>query len=122
MTFDEYQEFTRSTAVYPGSGQETGEAVVYTALGLTGEAGEAAEKIKKRIRKSETGIASLTDIKVQDPAYRDEIAKELGDVLWYLARMADEIGMPLSSIAARNRMKLESRKARDVIKGEGDNR
>jgi len=101
MEFDDYQEKTGRTAVYPEE-----EAISYLALGLNGEAGEVAEKIKKSIR----------DDKELD------LEKELGDVLWYLVRLADELGHDFSDIAETNLDKLEDRKERDRIHGEGDNR
>jgi NTP pyrophosphatase (non-canonical NTP hydrolase) len=102
--FDEYQEQTRTTAIYPDEG-----AVSYIALGLNGEAGELAEKIKKYIRED-------------DEQYLDEAESELGDVLWYLARLADELGVSLGDVAEDNLAKLHDRQQRDVLTGQGDNR
>lgn len=107
-TFNEYQEFTRETAIYP---KET--ALQYLTLGLTGEAGEIANKVKKVIRDDN---GQLTLEKATD------IAKELGDVLWYLTRLSDELGIDLCVIAMDNLNKLESRKERGTIGGSGDNR
>jgi NTP pyrophosphatase (non-canonical NTP hydrolase) len=81
---------------------------MYPTLGLCGEAGEVAEKVKKQVR---DGVFN-----------RHEVAKELGDVLWYLANISNDIGYSLKEIANMNVDKLRSRKERDVIKGSGDNR
>ena len=86
MNFNEYQKLARSTAVYPEEHK-----VVYPALGLCGEAGEVADKIKKTIR----GDSSLVDV-------TGSIADELGDVLWYLAILADDLGFDLDKIAHWN--------------------
>jgi NTP pyrophosphatase (non-canonical NTP hydrolase) len=103
MTFDDYQSAARKTAIYPEQHK-----VVYPALGLTGEAGEVAEKVKKWIRDG-----------VLDP---DAVKKELGDVLWYLAALAGDLNLSLSDVAEANVRKLESRQARGVLGGSGDNR
>lgn len=83
----------------------------YPTLGLTGEAGEVANKVKKLQR---DGI-NPDDI-------REDIASELGDVFWYLAAVATEFNLSLDVIAQTNLLKLESRSARGVIGGSGDNR
>ena len=103
MRLDDYQQQAASTAIYP---KEKG--LEYTALGLTGEAGEIANKVKKVLRGDCVDFFALRD--------------ELGDVLWYVAAMATELGYSLDTIAKRNLEKLESRKERGVTKGEGDNR
>ena len=82
-------------------------------LGLPGEAGEAADKFKKIIR-DKGGVISK--------ASREEIIKELGDVLWYVAMIAEYLEVPLSEVAKVNIDKLESRYKRDKIHGFGDNR
>ena len=102
MTFDEYQEFARSTAIYP-----TACKVTYPTLGLCGEAGEVAEKVKKNIR---------------DGKSLDGVGLELGDVLWYISALADDLGVTLEEIAQANVNKLQSRKDRGKIGGSGDNR
>jgi len=109
MTFDEYQKLSRETAIYPNQGKN----FVYPVLGLTGEAGEVAEKIKKIIR-DHGGIP-------QD-GHREEIKKELGDVLWYVAQISSELGISMKDVATANIEKLFSRKDRGQIKGSGDNR
>jgi len=107
MEFNQYQEAARETAIYPSE-----QGLIYTALGLTGEAGEVAEKVKKMIR---DGIEL-------DPKYQGKIARELGDVLWYVANLAHEIGVTLDTVAKANLNKLSSRKDRNALKGEGDDR
>lgn len=113
ISFEEYQLATADTAVYPGALEGNADALSYVTLGLTGEAGEIANKVKKILR--DKG-GNVTD---ED---RTELSKELGDVLWYLARLSDEIGYPLEDIAQKNVDKLRSRKERGVISGSGDNR
>ena len=107
--FDLYQDAAESTAVYPNKGDN----LYYPALGLAGEAGEVCEKIKK-IMRDQNG--HLTEDNAQ------ELSKELGDVLWYLASIATEINMSLSAIAEDNMAKLQDRLDRGVLKGSGDNR
>lgn len=108
MTFNEYQKQSRRTALYP---RELN--LVYPTLGLTGEAGEVAEKIKKIIRDEEGRISNEK---------KKELVKEMGDVLWYLAQLATELGVSLDEVATINIRKLSSRQARGKIKGSGDNR
>lgn len=112
MQMNDYQKATESTALYPGAKQGTVEAVVYCALGL-GEVGEVQGKIKKIIR-DDNGVISKEK--------REEIYKELGDVLWYTARLAAELGYPLSNVAEANLAKLSDRRERGVVGGSGDNR
>jgi len=109
LDFNLYQKQARKTAVYPNLGNN----FVYPTLGLTGEAGEVAEKIKKVLR-DKNGLI--------DKNARRELKKELGDVLWYLANLATEIGLSLEEIARTNLKKLASRKKRGKIHGSGDNR
>lgn len=106
MDMNEYQEFTRTTAVYPKHS-----AVAYLGLGLAGEAGEVADKVKKVLRGDFTFEASLSSI-----------VAELGDVLWYIARIADELDVDLADVAAVNKDKLTDRKGRGAIRGSGDTR
>ena len=106
MNFNEYQKLARSTAIYPEEYK-----VVYPALGLCGEAGEVAEKVKKTIR----GDSSLDEVS-------GNIAGELGDVLWYLAILADDLGVELEDVAKWNVDKLQRRMKSNKIKGDGDNR
>lgn len=116
--FNSYQEFTKTTAKYPGAGTSNEHALIYCTLGLAGESGEVADKIKKLIR-DEGGFDRLKDL---EPKTRLELVKELGDILWYISRMSDELGFRLSEVAELNMAKLSSRKARGVIHGSGDNR
>ena len=109
MTFDEYQKKSRETAVYPSAGSN----FIYPTLGLAGEAGEVAEKIKKILR--DHGGVVKSELK-------EEIKKELGDVLWYVAQISTEFGLSLRDIAVANLEKLQSRKNRGQIQGSGDNR
>jgi NTP pyrophosphatase (non-canonical NTP hydrolase) len=109
VRFSEYQSRSRATAVYPDAGSN----IVYPALGLCGEAGETAEKVKKAIR--DDG-GTLTEER------RAAIAAELGDVLWYVAQLATEAELELEEIAAANLEKLASRQRRAVLHGSGDER
>lgn len=102
--FDYYQEFVKSMKVYPEK-----HAIVYPALGITGEGGEIAEKVKKWLR----GDRELDKL---------ELLKEAGDVLWYLASLADDLGYTMQQMVDENIKKLSSRKERGVQKGSGDNR
>lgn len=110
ITFKSYQEATKNTAIYRA--KEIGiPPDVYTALGLAGESGEVADKIKKFYR--DDGDYHQT---------RESIKKELGDVLWYLSEHASVWGFTLEEIAEANLEKLASRRARNVIGGSGDDR
>lgn len=111
-SFNAYQVWSKETAVYPIENEK--EKYAYLALGLVGEAGEAAEKIKKFLRGDDGEIFS--------DERREDMKKELGDVLWYIARLSDELNIKLSDIAQLNHDKLTSRKKRGQIKGNGDNR
>jgi len=106
MNIDEYQTKASETAIYPAE-----YAIVYPALGLNGEAGEVAEKVKKYIR--DDGDAEKL---------REDLRKELGDVLWYVAATASDAGLKMSDIAETNLGKLKSRSDRDKIGGSGDDR
>ena len=110
MTFDEYQKQALTTA--HNTHEPLMEKTIW-AMGVAGEAGEVLEKWKK--------IVAYNEGKVSD-ADKDELAKELGDVVWYVAVMADSLGLSFDDIMRRNVEKLKSRKARGVITGKGDNR
>lgn len=110
LTLAAYQAGARTTARYPTTGLL---GVVYTTLGLAGEAGEIANKLKKVIRDQN---GHLTD------DCRVALADELGDVLWYVASLAHELGLPLDDIAHRNLAKLTDRHRRGTITGSGDHR
>lgn len=109
--FNEYQDFSTTTAIYPQF--ERIDELTYLALGLAGEAGEVAGKVKKILR-DDNSVISLQ--------HEMALADELGDVLWYLARLADTIGFDLGEIADNNVIKLRDRKNRGVLGGSGDNR
>ncbi len=113
MQFSEYQKESRVTALYP----EVGNNFVYPTLGLVGEAGEIAEKVKKLFRDKNTFTPA--EVSAED---RAEIAKELGDVLWYVSQVATEFGVNLEAVAAGNIEKLRSRHERNTLHGDGDNR
>ena len=112
MNFDEYQNLTSGTAVYPEVGTGSQMALAYVALGLS-EAGEIQGKVKKIIR---------DDAGIVNEEKRLAIKAEIGDVLWYLARICDELGFSFDSAAEENIAKLQDRKNRNVISGSGDNR
>ena len=108
MDLNYYQQEAVKTAVYPKE-----HAVSYLALGLNGEAGEVAEKVKKIIRDRGGVIGNQ---------HQDDLVKELGDVLWYAANLASVLGVELEEVAQTNLDKLQSRQLRGVLKGSGDNR
>lgn len=107
MSMDEYQQAALETAVYPEEYR-----IIYPALGIAGEAGEVADKVKKVIR----DYGSFTDER------KREIVKEIGDVLWSCAVLANDLGYTLEKVGMMNIEKLKSRKERGVICGSGDNR
>lgn len=109
MDFSEYERKARETAAYPRMGSN----IFYPALGLAGEAGEVADKVKKIIR---------DDNEILTPQRKDALVKELGDVLWYVAALGNELGVSMEEIARINLEKLASRKDRRQINGEGDDR
>jgi len=108
MQLNEYQQKALETATFPEDLK-----IIYPALGLNGEAGEVAEKIKKVLRDNNREFSDDN---------RLEIAKELGDCLWYIATLAHNIDYTLEDIAQININKLSSRKKRNMISGSGDNR
>lgn len=108
MDFSEYQRLSRRTAEYPREAW-----LSYPALGLAGEAGEVAERVKKAIR-DDGGTVS--------EERRAALSKELGDVLWYVAQLATELDLSLDEIATQNLEKLLSRQQRGVLSGDGDDR
>ena len=108
LTFENYEKIAMKNKVY-GYGTK----ILYPTLGLTGEAGEVADKVKKVLRDHNGDFDISKSI---------EIAKELGDVLWYITAMANDLGFDLDMIAQMNLDKVLSRKHRNVINGEGDNR
>lgn len=108
LTLNEYQAMAAETNTVA-----TENMFVYTALGLNGEAGEVADKVKKLIR-DKNGDRNITD--------DHDIILELGDVLWYVAMMAKYLGYDLEEVAKLNYDKLKSRQRRNKIKGNGDHR
>lgn len=108
MKFKDYQEKSKRTAIYPKD-----QAIYYLPLGLVGESGEIADKVKKVIRDEKGKLNENT---------KKEITKELGDVLWYLSQLATELDFSLEEIAQNNLNKLASRKKRNRLEGSGDNR
>lgn len=109
MDFKEYQKKSRKTALYPDKDNN----FVYPTLGLAGESGEVAEKIKKVIRDDGGSLR---------PETREELKKELGDILWYVAQLSTELGLSMDEVAEKNIEKLYSRLERGKLKGSGDNR
>lgn len=106
LTLNQYQEMALETAIYP-------QPIIYPTLGLTGEAGEVSDKVKKVLRDNNS-------IFTEDK--KTEIAKEVGDVLWYCATLSHDIGYTLEEIAQMNYDKLRSRQLRGKLHGSGDNR
>ena len=126
MQLNEYQKRARITAIYPKELK-----VIYPALGLAGEAGEACEKIKKvmrgdlaeEIKSNKQSVSKWFDNagKLQRES-NARIGKELGDVLWYVANLATDLGLDLDDIATKNIDKLRDRERRNVLQGDGDHR
>ena len=112
MTLDEYQTAARRTALYPDDAR-----LLYPVLKLAGEAGEVAEKVGKWMR--DEGWLPGRDL---SEAQRDALTKELGDVLWYIASVASDLGVSLEEVGQRNVAKLADRQARGKIGGSGDDR
>lgn len=108
MTLNEYQQHALETAIYPEDRR-----IVYPTLGLAGEAGEVADKVKKVIRDAHGEFT---------PEKRQEIIKEIGDVLWYCATLSRDLGYDLEEVARTNVEKLRSRRERNLLHGSGDNR
>lgn len=113
MNFDEYQTKAKKYDFYEETEDLGAVGFFEKVLGLTGEAGETADKVKKILR-DKGGVVSEED--------RDLLIKELGDVLWYLAAISRYLGVPLSEVAKSNLDKLESRYQRNKLHGEGDKR
>lgn len=108
MTLNDYQAAAIVTAQYPENMK-----VLYPILGLCGEAGEVAEKVKK-VYRDKGGVFT--------PEAKEELKKEIGDVLWYISTISRDLGFTLEEVAQANIEKLTSRKQRGVIHGNGDNR
>ena len=103
MQLNEYQRQAKTTAIYP-----IDNGIMYCTLGLVGESGEIAQKLKKVIR----GDCCLL--------HRSDLALELGDVLWYVSQLASELGYDLNAIAEINLVKLREREQRNTLNGNGD--
>lgn len=110
MTFEEYQKQALTTVLSTGDDFKD---LLHWVLGITGEAGEIAEKLKKIVRDKDSVVSD------ED---KREMAKEIGDVLWYLVVFANDLGVSLDEIAQTNLDKLKSRQERGVLGGSGDNR
>ena len=106
--FNAYQRSASRTAIYPDEHR-----ILYPALGLAGEAGEVANKVKKLIRDGPDG---------RPDDWREQIASEIGDVLWYCAALATDLNLTLGMIAAQNEKKLSARKQAGTLGGSGDTR
>ncbi len=111
FTFKNYQNKAIHTLLYPGSGEIQG--LLYVALGLNGEAGEVAEKVKKILRDNKSEV---------DSARREDLILEAGDVLWYIAGLCHELGVSLEEVAKRNVEKLDNRHKKGTLQGSGDHR
>jgi NTP pyrophosphatase (non-canonical NTP hydrolase) len=111
MDFKTYDEGVAETAIYPASGEFSG--LLYTVIALCGETGEIANKVKKVIR---------DDHNVLHPDVQAQLVDELGDVLWYLTRMAAELDVSLDQVADANLTKIRRRLAAKKIHGSGDAR
>lgn len=109
-SFDEYQKRALTTASYS---DDDFKDMMHWVLGVSGEAGEIAEKFKKIIR-DKNGVISDDD--------KADLSKEIGDVLWYLSVLAHQLGLSFEDVASENLAKLKSRKERGQIGGSGDNR
>lgn len=107
-TFHSFQTFVEGTKAFPEK-----MAIIYPMMGLCGEVGEVAEKIKKVYRDNNGEFTEEN---------KEAIKKELGDVLWYITSLGSDLGISLESVVIANMHKLKSRKERGVIKGNGDDR
>lgn len=110
-SFEAYQAETDATAIYDRS--DVIRELSYLSLGLNGEAGEVADKVKKVIRDDGGNLSA---------EHKDALAKELGDVLWYLTQLSRAIGTSLEAVAAMNIKKLAERKKGNTLRGSGDDR
>jgi NTP pyrophosphatase (non-canonical NTP hydrolase) len=110
MTLDEYQKEALVTALWSGDDLKD---LSHWVLGVTGEAGEIAEKVKKLIRDYDGKL---------DAEQKFELVKEVGDVMWYLAVLAEHLGYKFEAVGKMNIDKLRDRQARNKLQGNGDNR
>ena len=109
MNMKTYQDEAMKTAIYPDKGNN----IFYPTLGLVGEAGEIANKVKKIMRDLDGKIT---------PEFRDDILGEIGDVMWYITTLCYELDATMDEVAFYNLEKLKSRQQRGVLKGAGGNR
>lgn len=116
MELNDYQKQALSTVGYPYEFK-----TIYPALGMNGEAGEVADKVKKILRDTEYLKDKYGAIKLSDEQ-KKALALEVGDVLWYCAALSNDLGYTLEEVAQMNAGKLASRKERGVLSGSGDNR
>lgn len=121
MEIKEYQTIIEKTAIYP---KEIGP--LYCTLGLAGETGEVAEKIKKLYRDNPRLLALLKDKNKQYYSdvieFQKDLTKELGDILWYVTALANEFDISLEEIFSKNYEKLIKRRETNTLHGSGDNR
>lgn len=117
LSAEEYEARVAEFAIYPHAGEGSVGSLVYCVLGLNGEAGEVAEKLKKLFRDEQATMAT----ELSEGA-RQALLLELGDVLWFVTRTATELGLSLEEVAKANIDKLASRAARGRLAGSGDNR
>ena len=110
-TLTTYQQLCTETQIYPRE-----HAVFYPALGLAGEAGEVANKIKKIMRDRKGDVNNLSG------EIKDDIASELGDCLWYISALATDLGIGLDGVAVENIKKLDKRQENNTLHGSGDKR
>ena len=106
MDLSEYQKLAKITAIYPKD-----EGVPYCLMGIGEESGEVLGKYKKFLRGD-----------YDEAAFKEYVLAEMGDLLWYLAMLSEELGYDLNTVAQNNLAKLRSRKEREVLKGNGDER
>lgn len=125
QTLDVYQDVSQKSAIYPGQHSFLG--LMYVNAKLNGEAGEFSEHVGKALRDDEGMLMGMGyDNSIQfgnlSLERKEKLILELGDVLWYVAAAARELGIPLSGIAMTNLLKLKSRSERNKLQGSGDNR
>lgn len=114
MTFDEYQKLALKTDINPAKGNNASHpGFMDKVLGIAGEGGEVAEKVKKILRDKSGKIGKKE---------KAELIKELGDVLWYTAVLAHYLGESFEKVASKNIAKLAQRNVHGKISGSGDNR
>ena len=124
MNLNRYQEIASGTAIYPEAGSHSDNAVNYTILGLTGESSELL-KLIHGLAGDSGHLANIWKKAYRDGDYtiiREQIRYELGDVLWYVAALANELGMTLDQVALTNIEKLRDRRVRNQLQGSGDDR